>query len=97
MILFSAHKKVKAVLFSVTDELTCHCSVAPHAPEMYLVLAKEPDFSQITKFATENSGKLLLVRGIREQGMKHRVLCIPALCITGSPGSANGSGRGVPT
>lgn len=51
MILFSAHKKVKAVLFSVTDELTCHCSVAPRAPEMYLVLAKETDFSQITSVA----------------------------------------------
>lgn len=86
MILFSAHKKVKAVVFSMTDGLTCRCSVAPHAPEMYLVLAKEPDFSQITSAAlTErNSG-----------AGEHFILCIPALCITGSPDSANGSQLGV--
>ena len=54
----------------MTDELTCHCSLAPLAPERHLELVNEPDFSEITKFATENSSKYFIAKGIREQVMK---------------------------
>lgn len=52
---------------SLTDELTCHCSLAPFAPEKHLELVNEPDLSEITLFATQNSNKYFLVKGIHEQ------------------------------
>lgn len=68
---FSALRRKSEQSCSLVDELTCHCSLAPLAPERHLELVNELDFREITKFATENSSKYFLVKVIREQVMKH--------------------------
>lgn len=103
---FSVLRRKSKQSCSLIDELTCHCSLAPLAPERHLELVRQPHFSEITKICHRKFKQLLLSErdSWAGDGTFHWCRCsrlpVPALCVAGSPNGAYGIGAGcghIPT